>query len=91
VRYAINLADMLTFQRDNPMIHAILVQPRLTHEVVKAEGKDRMDGGAVLLMEDDAGKPDQAKSICEVLRLRNKKSELRIYQSRTGSGGWERI
>ena len=89
MRYAINLADLLAFKNANPMIHAILVRPRLTQETVKVSA-DRMDDVAVLLMEDNAT-PGQAQAICEVLRKKMARHALRMYRSATGRGGWERI
>ncbi len=88
MRYAMNVGDAAVLQRENPGIWAMLVLPRLTREVANVE-PGRFDGAAVLFRpsEDEPG----IKAFCQVLRVRNKRSVLRMYESATGRGGWRRI
>lgn len=83
--YAMNVADAATFVQQEPAIFAMLVAPRLTKQIVDAE-PGRFDGMATLFT-DEPG----TEAFIKVLRIRKSKSALRIYRSKTGRGGWERV
>lgn len=84
-RYAVNLADMLGAEFPVKM----LIQPVISQksERVLAEGKDKMDGTAVVLECDS----ERGEAIHFTLRLRIAKHQLRMYRQKAGTSTWERI
>ncbi len=90
MRYAVNLYDWIPFWKDPLSGPALLLQPNLVREVVQCV-KDRMDEDAVLVRPDMPA--EQWAAMVKIIREswgmhRNK---YRLYQSRTGKGGWERL
>lgn len=79
-QYAVNLGDMMQDQ----IITQLLIKPKLTEEVVKAE--KNFDGQAVLLK----GTDEEIKSIIDVVRLKYHRNRFRFYESQP-KGVWKRI
>ena len=97
MRYAVNIADLLIYAPPNantlPIGPLLLLQPVLEHEpdkVIMAE-YSRLDGMASLIKEDCT--QERWTAIYEVIRkqMNIPKHKLRIYKSKSGKGGWERI
>ena len=97
MRYAVNIADLLIYDPPNlntlPVGPLLLLQPVLESDrdkVIMAEYQ-RWDGMAVLISEDCT--QERWDAIYEVVRkqMNIPKYKLRIYKSKTGKGGWERI
>ncbi len=94
MKYAMNVADLTTLKQDYPIICDFMVAPVLTRETVEVE-RGRVDGVAVLVQ--DTIPTEQWEAIVAVLRNGlgafpgYPRNLLRIYQSKTGRGGWKRI
>jgi hypothetical protein len=87
--YAINIAD-LTKYRDDYVLMTVLLGPVLNRDperIVWVGGAERVDEIGVRLECDE----ERAVAIVEIIRMRLKRYELRIYHSRTGKGGWKRV
>jgi len=84
-RFAVNLSDMLGAEFPVKM----LIQPviNVRSEKVLAEGKDKMDGTAVVLECDS----ERGEAIHFTLRLKIAKHVLRMYRQKVGTSTWERI
>ncbi len=76
---AINLVDLATFRRDNPIISSILFNPSLFGDVI--EIGNRFDDFALPFLDGDVGMNAALILIEKYLRLR----PVRIYE-RSGSG-----
>jgi hypothetical protein len=94
MHHAINIADLTTLKQKYPIICDFMVAPVLTHDTVDVE-RGQVDGIGVLVQ---ASVPDdQWQAIVTVLRQGlgqfpgYHKHLLRIYDSKTGVGGWKRI
>ncbi len=93
---AINICDLTTFINPDGQLSFLqtLLGPVLTRETVEVE-KGRIDGDAALIKEDIL--PERWDAIYTIIRdgvgerEPIHKNKLRIYQSRTGKGGWKRI
>ena len=94
MRYAVNVADLTVLaQAQHPVLEWML-RPILTRETQMCETK-RVDSIAALVSSDVP--IEQWDAMFQIIRdglgqwqgLR--KHELRIYQSKTGNGGWKRI
>lgn len=89
--YAINVADLVHWQRDP--VHGLPLQVLLaTHlehdpEQVVYCNPERFDEVGTRL----ACSERQAEAIVQLIRRALKPYELRIYQSATGAGGWKRV
>jgi len=87
VSFAVNLADVITLQRKQPVIYACCLRPCLTGQTVDTESR-RIDGIGVLVAEDvDA---ERMAAIREVLRLNGFRAhEFRCYEGRRKT--WRRL
>ena len=93
---AINICDLSTFTNPDGKLSflQILLSPVMTRDVVKCE-KGRIDGDALLVREDVS--QERWDAIYSIIRdgLGKRepihKNKLRIYESKTGQGGWKRI
>ena len=84
MRYAVNLADLMVYKDPmNPV--RLLLEPVLTIETVVV-ASDKVDGVALLLYSSD---PERVIAILQILRMKLKPYQLRLYQSKTGKGGWK--
>ncbi len=94
MKYAMNVADLITLKQDYPIICDFMVAPVLTRETVDVE-HGRVDGVGVLVQ--DTVSAEQWDAIVAMLRdglgafPGYPRNLLRIYQSKTGRGGWKRI
>ena len=83
MRYAINTYDMAI----DLILSQFLLAPVLTDKNVQCE--EGLDGSATLV------KPDvdieQLSAIVEIIRKKYPPHRFRIYESRTGKGGWKRV
>ena len=83
--YAINVAD-LTAHKDDFILQMLVGNYADRHNTVEAE-PGQFAGVAVPLTCGD----EQAAAIARVIRKHYKKHQLRVYESKTGKGGWRRI
>lgn len=80
--YAINICDCM----GKDLIFQMLIDPVTSNKRRVTAEKDKMDGQALVLECDN----ERAEAIIDVIRLRFKKHQLRMYVSRTGNS-WIRI
>ena len=84
LHYAVNLGDLIIYKDPmNPI--RILLGPVLTDEAIEV-APDKVDGVALLLDDSD---PERLDAILQLLRLKVPQRGLRLYQSKTGKGGWK--
>ena len=84
MRYAVNLGDLMGYK--DPMCPVqLLLGPVLTKEAIEV-ASDKVDGVALLLDDSD---PERLDAILRLLRMKCKPYQLRLYQSKTGKGGWK--
>lgn len=99
MKYAVNIADLMSFRKPDALPEGplLLLQPVLERDpdkVVNAE-HNKWDGMASPVKEDCP--PERWDAIYQIIRHGINghpgipKHKLRIYQSKTGKGGWERI
>lgn len=86
MKYAVNLSDLTAYASDMPVM--LLLKPVLGEQYIICE-PDQRDGIA-LPVRDDL-QEGRFEAIHKFIRKRLRSHELRIYRSKTGSGGWERI
>jgi len=82
--HAVNLCDWMTNKDD--FVLRLLLEPIVERRVIECECQ-RSDGMALPLLCDET----RANAIVTLIRRRFHRNEFRIYQSKTGRGGWERI
>ena len=84
MRYAVNLGDLIIYK--DPM-HPVrlLLGPVLTNERIEVAA-DKVDGVALLLDDSD---PERLDAILRLLRIKVPQHKLRLYQSKSGTGGWK--
>jgi hypothetical protein len=93
MKYAMNICDLTTLKQEYPIICDFMVAPVLARDTVEVE-RGRVDGTGVLVNDIPATQWD---AIVKVLRdglgrfPGYHKNLLRIYESKTGTGGWRRI
>jgi hypothetical protein len=90
MHYAVSIADMTK----EPLISSLLFSPFIHHgeaavpgDIFAAEGKDEYSSMAAKLhctAEEFAG-------LLLIVRRRYHRNEFRLYQSKTGRGGWKRV
>ena len=64
----------------------LLLEPVVERRVIECE-RQRLDGMALPLLCDET----RANAIVTLIRRRFHRNRFRIYQSKTGRGGWKRI
>lgn len=91
--YAINLADLLTLTKYDPIMSWLLCSHRGV--AVEVEPGQAMAMGHAVLLDCEE---EQAQAIVEVVRqqyseagIGNRRGYIRIYHSAMGDGAWERI
>jgi len=82
--YAVNLTDWMTYKDDFEL--GLLLEPIVERRVIECE-RQRLDGMALPLLCDET----RANAIVTLIRRRFHRNRFRIYQSKTGRGGWKRI
>jgi len=82
--YAVNLADWMTYKDDFEL--GLLLEPVVERQVIECE-RQRLDGMALPLLCDET----RAKAIVTIIRRKFHRNLFRMYQSKTGRGGWKRI
>ena len=85
MRYAINLGDLMAFQRTWPLIYSVTVRPRLTGESATVD-RAAIDGEAAVLDDDE-----RSEAVVDLLQKRMGKNRMRAYRQWDGSRKWERI
>lgn len=85
-RYAINIADLMGIIKEDFGV-SLLVRPVLAQATVAAEGKDHMDGMAIVML----CEADRCEAIIHMLRNKYKKHQLRCYKGAVGTTTWKRI
>ena len=90
--YAVNLGDLMSYREGITPVW-LLLQPVLTDHIRQCEGNRRVDGTGALLDVD----AERWAAIYQILRQGCgqikpiPKYQLRLYESKTGEGGWKRI
>jgi len=82
--YAVNLADWTTYKDDFEL--RWLLEPVVEKRYLCCE-RQRLDGMALPLLCDET----RAKAIVTIIRRKFHRNLFRMYQSKTGRGGWKRI
>jgi len=82
--YAVNLADWTTYKDDFEL--RWLLEPVVEKRYLCCE-RERLDGMALPISCDET----RANAIVTLIRRRFHRNRFRIYQSKTGRGGWKRI
>lgn len=85
MHYAINLYDLLNLQQRDPIASLLFSKERLGDVITVKRDKPGEDAIRLLCSE------DQNVAIIELIRKKYKKYQCRLYQSKTGKGGWKRI
>jgi len=90
VKYAVQLADVAVRAYNSTGIDPVLVllRPVLTDVMVKVKPDDMLDNTGILL---DDSNPERLAAILQLLRMNVKHRDLRVYQSKTGKGGWKKM
>ena len=89
MKYAVQLADIAIRAYNTTTIDPVLLllRPVLTKIAVKVKPDDALDNVGMLLDDSD---PERLDAILQLLRLKVDHRDLRVYQSKTGRGGWKR-
>ena len=85
MRYAINLYDLGSLQRHDQTA-ALLFPPTILGTVINVNPLSVARDAVTLICSEE-----RAAAIMRLLRTRYRKSEIHLYQSQTGRGGWQRI
>ena len=88
MRYAVNAYDWMQFFLAPFSPECLLLGPLLTQESVQCV-KNRPDEDAILVKEDIT--PERWDAVVILLRRKHHRNKHRLYQSKTGRGGWERV
>ena len=91
--YAVNLADLLTLTKFDPVMSWLICSNR--GEAVEVEHGQTMAIGHAVRLDCDE---EQAMAIVDVIRqqypekgIGNRKGYIRVYHSKTGEGNWSRV
>ena len=84
MRYAVQFSDIVMVDPLHPV--RLLLAPVLTDTVVTVGNSDDFDCVGLLLDDSD---PERLDAILRLLRSKLKQRDLRLYQSKTGKGGWK--
>ena len=89
MRFAAQLADVAIRAYDSTKLDLVLMLlvPVLTDTTVKVKPDDMLDNIGILLDDSD---PERLDAILKILRMNVKHRDLRVYQSKTGKGGWKK-
>jgi len=82
--YAVNLADWTAYKDDFEL--RWLLDPVVEQRFLYCE-RERLDGMALPITCDETC----ANAIMTIIRRKFHRNQFRIYQSKTGGGGWKRI
>ena len=88
MKYAVQLTDVAVRAYNSRTIDPVLLllRPVLTDTVVKVTSAGVLDNTGILLDDSD---PERLDAIVRLLRYKLKQRDLRLYQSKTGRGGWK--
>lgn len=87
-KYAINISDWSDFLTNKPTSpESFLLRPLLSEEQVKCE--KNIDGDALMVKQEITA--ERWEAVVSLLRKHHHRNERRLYQSKTGKGGWKRV
>lgn len=87
-KYAINISDWSEFLTNKPTSpESLLLRPLISHETVKCE--NTLDGDAWIVNQEITA--ERWEAIVSLLRKHHHRNNFRLYQSKTGKGGWKRV
>ena len=85
--YAINLADITNTPAGRDFVLAMLLDPVLDRSCAIQIDSSRFDEMGVRLDCDEG----RAEAIVDTIRIKYRKSQVRMYHSKTGNGSWKRV
>lgn len=88
-RYAVNLSDWADFLINKPISpEALLLLPLISQETV-VECEKTLDGTAFVVKQEITA--ERWEAVVFLLRKHHHRNKFRLYQSKTGKGGWKRV